>query len=142
MKFYSLIICCIGYLFFAGCNGAADDAASAPYQQARKTITDEELANPQKFVRIIFEKKKRNLVGKSVVKFRLLNTATTVTYQDVRIKSLFYKEGQLVANHEDVYDDVLHPGDDEDEMIRYKTPRGTDSVALQFMQAKAVPYKH
>ena len=80
----------------------------------------------------------RNIWGKTVYKGIIKNTASVVAYKDVRVKLLYYKNGNLVANHEELFDNTISPNDEFDFKAKYKTPRGTDSVAAYIMSAKAV----
>ena len=43
-----------------------------------------------------------------------------------------------VANHEELFENSIAPNDDFSFKAKYKTPKGTDSIAAYIMSAKAV----
>lgn len=135
------------YILFAllavACNNndtsdSNSNSVDSNYQSAKETLVEKEKKQPKKFLKIKNEKDKKNFWGQTVVKAYIVNTASVVSYKNIRIKSLYYKEGQLVENHEDVIDATIAPGDKEKIKLKYGTPKGTDSVALSIMQAEVV----
>jgi len=109
------------------------------YAQSKESLADKEKKNPIAFLEVLGNDR-RNWLGQTVVKGVIHNKASIAAYRDIRIKMLFYnKEGKLVANHEDVYQETLLPNNSMKFKARYGTPRGTDSVALSVMSAAVVP---
>ena len=66
------------------------------------------------------------------------NKASVASYKKLRVKLLYYKQGALVTNHEDVFDDVIRPNNRHEFKAKYFTPKGTDSVAVSIMSAEVV----
>lgn len=134
MKPWLLCVAMIGLL--AACNGKATFDKKT-YQQQKATLGEREKDTPLSFLDVKSEHH-RNIWGQTVVKGTVHNTATLCSYKDIRVKLLYYKQQKLVANHEEVYKETLAPGDDFVFKARYKTPRGTDSVAVSLMNAVPV----
>jgi hypothetical protein len=107
------------------------------YQEQKISLAGRERQNPKEFLKL-FGDDHRNIWGKTVFKGTIKNTATIAVFKDVRVKLLYYKKGSLVANHEEFFNDDITPNDSFDFKAKYKTPRGTDSVAAYIMSAKAV----
>ncbi|MFN4007195.1 MAG: hypothetical protein ACK4HE_06770 [Chitinophagaceae bacterium] len=133
------------YILFAllavACNNndnSYSNGVDSNYQTAKETLVEKEKKEPKRFLKIENEKDKKNFWGQTVVKAYLVNTASVVSYKNIRIKSFYYKNGQLVENHEDVIDATIAPGNKEKIKLKYGTPKGTDSVALSIMQAEFV----
>ncbi|MFY8127878.1 MAG: hypothetical protein ACOVMM_05835 [Chitinophagaceae bacterium] len=134
---YGLFI--ITAMIVVGCND--NDAASkdgidkSDYQSKKESLLEKEKKSPTSFLEIIGEDK-RNFWGKSVFKGVIKNNATQASYKNIRVKTLYFNAGQLIENHEDVFEDVLKPGNELDIKLKYKTPKGTDSVAASIMSAE------
>jgi len=127
--FFSLLIFCL-----ASCKEKFD---SKTYEENKESLADREKNNPQQFLRISSDDKK-NLFGTTVVKGKLVNTASVCWYKNIRVKMLCYKDGIRVEEHEDVIPDVIKPGNVKNFRTRYHLPKGTDSLALSVMTAEAV----
>ena len=105
------------------------------YQQHKESLLDREQKNPKEFLNITGTDK-RNFWGQTVFKGIIHNTATVCSYKNVRVKLLYYKgDGSLVTNHEEEFNEVIKPGNDVEFKAKYKTPKGTDSVAASVMSA-------
>jgi len=107
------------------------------YEESKQNLADKEKENPKQFLKLTGDDH-RNFWGKTVYKGLIKNTATVISYKDVRVKLLYFKEGAQVANHEELFDNTISPNDDFSFKAKYKTPRGTDSVAAYIMSATAV----
>ena len=107
------------------------------YQENKKSLAEKEKGSPKEFLQLTGDDH-RNFWGKTVYKGIIKNTATVVSYKDIRVKLLYFKGGEQVANHEEQFDNTIQPNDDYSFKAKYKTPRGTDSVAAYIMIAKAV----
>lgn len=124
-------------LFAFGCNTVSD----ADYKSSQETLSAAERKSPLKFLSVSHTDK-RNLFGQTVAKGVVSNSATMTTYQNIRLKLLYYNEaGQLVTNHEEVVDEPVKPGQEVKFKARYGTPKGTDSVAVSIMRAEVVADK-
>jgi len=107
------------------------------YQETKITLAEKERSNPKQFLQLSGDEH-RNFFGKTVYKGVIKNTATVVAYNEVRVKLLYFKNGVQVANHEELFENSIAPNDDFSFKAKYKTPKGTDSVAAYIMSAKAV----
>lgn len=104
------------------------------YEQHKESLAEKEQKNPLYFLSVSGDHKK-NLIGQTVVSGTIHNKASVVSYKDVRIKMLCYKSNAMVEEHEDVVDDIVKPGADREFKIKYRLPKGTDSIALSLMSA-------
>jgi hypothetical protein len=107
------------------------------YQQQKESLLDKERRSPNQFLTITGTDK-RNFWGQTVYRGIIHNTATVCSYKNVRVKLLYFKtEGTLVTNHEELFDETIKPGNEIEFKAKYKTPRGTDSVAASIISAVA-----
>lgn len=127
-------ISCLVVLFACTNNNKEHDIN---YEKTKQTLADKEKNNPLHFLKIASNDKK-NLLGQTVVKGNITNTATVCSYKNVRIKTLTYTKGKMTEEHEDVLDDIIKPNSSENFKLKYRLPKGTDSVALSVMYAEAV----
>ena len=105
------------------------------YQSKKESLLEKEKKSPTSFLELTGDDK-RNFWGKSVFKGVIKNNATQATYKNIRVKTLYFNAGQLIENHEDVIEDIVKPGNEIDIKLKYKTPKGTDSVAASIMSAE------
>ena len=110
---------------------------SKTYEENKQSLADREKEHPEQFIRISSDDKK-NLFGATVIKGRLVNTASVCWYKNTRVKTLCYKNGVRVEEHEDVIADVIKPGNVKNFRTRYHLPKGTDSLALSIMSADVI----
>ena len=110
--------------------------SSKTYQENKKNLTEKEKESPKEFLQLTGDDH-RNFWGKTVYKGIIKNTATIVSYRDIRVKLLYFKAGVQVANHEELFDNTISANDYYTFKAKYKTPKGTDSVAAYIMSAKA-----
>lgn len=104
------------------------------YEQHKESLAEKEQKNPLHFLSVSGDHKK-NLIGQTVVSGTIHNRASVVSYKDVRIKMLCYKSNAMVEEHEDRVDDIIKPGAEREFKIKYRLPKGTDSIALSLMSA-------
>ncbi len=128
--FFSILL----VLLNAACGGAEDKKATQNYEQAKESLKDKETKNPLKFLSVSGDNKK-NLIGQTVIRGNITNSATVITYKDIRIKMVCYKDGQMEEEHEDVIDDMVKPVTTKAFKTKYRLPKGTDSIALSVMSA-------
>lgn len=114
---------------------AKDGIDKNDYEAKKESLLEKEKKSPTSFLEITGDDK-RNFWGKSVFKGVIKNNATQAAYKKIRVKTLYFSAGTLIENHEDVFEDVLKPGDELDVKLKYKTPKGTDSVAASIMSAE------
>ena len=110
---------------------------SKTYEENKQSLADREKEHPDQFLRVSSDDKK-NLFGTTVIKGRLVNTASVCCYKNTRVRMLCYKNGVRVEEHEDVVPDVIKPGNVKNFRTRYHLPKGTDSLALSVMSADVI----
>jgi hypothetical protein len=77
------------------------------------------------------------LIGQTVVKGKISNTATVVGYKDVTIKiSFFSKTGTLLEEDEETIYNEVKPGGTLEFKSKFYAPKGSDDVKLNIINAK------
>jgi hypothetical protein len=125
-------------LFLLACNdkGKKQDAKSDTYETSKMTISEIESKNPKKFLKVE-GRDKHNLIGQTVVKGKISNTATVVGYKDVTIKiSFFSKTGTLLEEDEETIYNEVKPGETIAFKSKFYAPKGSDDVKLKIISAK------
>ncbi|MBS4042633.1 MAG: hypothetical protein KGZ59_02330 [Chitinophagaceae bacterium] len=136
MKSFLKILFIAIYLVSCSSNEQKDIIDQQDYQQQKESLADKEKRSPKSFL-AISGTYKRNIWGKTVYKAEIKNKATICSYKDVRVKLLYFKEGVQVTNHEELIEEPISPNSIFDFKAKYKTPKGTDSVAAYIMSAVA-----
>lgn len=131
MRYFFLIL---AILLTASCGSEEQKLDTASYEKTKESLSDKEKKNPLKFLTVTGDNKK-NLIGQTVVRGTIKNTASVTAYRDVRIKMLCYKNGSMVEEHEDLVDDIVKSNTVEDFKTKYRLPKGADSIALSVMSA-------
>lgn len=107
----------------------------AKYEQSKESIESIEQKKPARFLKATI-KKKKNLLGQTVLRGTVHNSATVVTYKDVEIKLRFYsKTGALLEEDTDKVYESVAPGRETDFKLKYFAPKDTDSVSVIVMGA-------
>jgi hypothetical protein len=126
-------------LVLTACNSGdkSADAKKDKYEQTKETLEATEKKNPTRFLSVTGHDK-RNLLGQTVVKGTLSNSAKVASYKDVEIRLSFYsKTKALLEEDSETVFETLDPGKSADFKTKYFAPKGTDSVALKVMGAKS-----
>src|ERR1044072_2626164 len=131
MKFL-LVICCISFLF--SCKGKFDKKT---YEENKISLAQRESEHPEQFLKISSDDK-RNLFGATIIKGKIVNTASVAAYKNTRIKMLCYKNGIRAEEHEDIIPKIIKPGTVQNFKTKYHLPKGTDSLAFSVMSADAL----
>ena len=126
-------------LLLTACGGGeknADTKAEKNYEKSKESLEQTEQKNPAKFITVNGNKKK-NLIGRTVVRADINNNAKIVTYKDVDVKITFYsKTGTVLEeDHETIYENIA-PGTSVHFKSKFFTPKGTDSVGFKVVEAK------
>lgn len=129
---YLLAVFYIACIF--SCKEKYDDKT---YQQNKISLAQRESEHPEQFLKLSTDDKK-NLFGTTVIKGKIVNTASVAAYKNTRIKMLCYKNGIRVEEHENVMPDIIKPGATKNFKIKYHLPKGTDSLALSVMSASSL----
>ena len=131
-------IAVVSLFLLSGCNNKLKEAATEKenYQKATETLLEKEKKNPISFLSINSHDK-HNLLGQTVIKGSVSNTAKVCTYKDVQLElSFFSKTGTLLEKgNETVYDNIA-PGKSANFKTKYFAPKGTDSVVVKIVGAK------
>lgn len=129
--------CCICFLFTA-CSNSQDKEKSSKekYENNKLSLEELEKKSPTLFLSVSGTDKK-NLIGQTVVKGKILNSAKVVSYKDVDIKLFFYsKTGALLEEDQEVIYETIAPGTTKTFKSKYFSPKGTDSIAMKVFSAK------
>jgi len=106
------------------------------YEENKVNLEDTEKKNPESFLRAVGDEKK-NLIGQTVVKGKIFNSAKIVTYKDISIKLSFYsKTGAVMEEDVETVYETIDPGGTKSFKSKYFTPKGTDSVGMKVLGAK------
>lgn len=127
-----------GTLFFTACSSEDKTVAKGKdkYEQTKETLEETEKKSPTRFLSVSGHDK-RNLLGQTVIKGTLTNSAKVVSYKDVDVElSFFSKTGALLEKDHEVIYETIAPGDSKNFKTKYFAPKGTDSVALKVIKAK------
>ena len=125
-------------LFVVGCKDKEkkQDAKTDKYETSKMTISEIESKNPKKFLKVE-GRDKHNLIGQTVVKGKISNTATVVAYKDVTVKiSFFSKTGTLLEEDEETIYNEVKPGETLEFKSKFYAPKGSSDVKLNIINAK------
>ena len=126
-------------LFLFACNDKGkkqDTKEETTYETSKMTISEIESKNPKKFLKVE-GRDKHNLIGQTVVKGKISNTATVVAYKDVTIKiSFFSKTGTLLEEDEETIYNEVKPGETLEFKSKFYPPKGSSDVKLNVINAK------
>jgi hypothetical protein len=107
------------------------------YEQTKEDLEATEKKNPTRFLSVTGHDK-RNLLGQTVVKGTLSNSAKVASYKDVEIRLSFYsKTKALLEEDAETIFETIAPGKSADFKTKYFAPKGTDSVVLKIIGAKS-----
>ncbi|HEU5364682.1 MAG TPA: hypothetical protein VFU62_04100 [Hanamia sp.] len=136
-KYFSLVIFAAILLFACNENDSSKEKKES-YEVTKKELLSKEQKDPTAFISISGHNKK-NIVGQTVVRGTLTNKASVAIFKDVEIKLTFYsKTKALLETDKETIFEILEPGESKDFKTKYFAPKGTDSVGLQVLGAKAI----
>ena len=125
-------------VFLVGCQSKAktESAEKDSYEKTKESLGEKEKKNPTAFLKVS-SKDKRNLIGQTVIKGTVSNTAKVCAYKDVELElSFFSKTGVLLEKDNETVYEMIEPGKSADFKSKYFAPKGTDSVAIKVAGAK------
>lgn len=135
-----LIVVILFACFLISCSGkeSSQETAKQSYENTKNTLLEKETKHPAMFLHVTGGSKK-NLVGQTVVKGKISNTATVAKFKDIHVKLDFYSKTKtlLETDNETIYME-LNPGETQKFKTKYFAPKGTDSVALSVVSAKSL----
>lgn len=126
-------------LLATACNSEANELKKQTdrYEQTKLSLEEMEKQSPAKFLSVT-ESDKKNLLGQRVVKGKITNNARMASFKDVEIKVAFYsKTGVLLEEDVETIYETLAPGATASFKSKYFAAKGTDSVVLKVVSAKA-----
>lgn len=126
-------------LLATACNNEANELKKQTdrYEQTKLSLEEMEKQSPAKFLSVT-ESDKKNLLGQRVVKGKITNNARMASFKDVEIKVAFYsKTGVLLEEDVETIYETLAPGATASFKSKYFAAKGTDSVVLKVVSAKA-----
>lgn len=123
---------------FSACSSKATKEAKEKdsYEKAKESLEEREKKNPMAFLKVS-SRDKHNLIGQTVIKGTVSNSAKVCIYKDVDLEiSYFSKTGVLLSKNNEMVFELIEPG----KSVSFKTkdfaPKGTDSIAIKIMSAK------
>src|SRR5665213_3209938 len=121
------------------CNSDSGNKEKESYDVTKKVLLKKEEIDPSAFLTVTGTSKK-NIVGQTVVRGTLVNKASVATFKDVNIELTFFSKTKAVleTDKETIFQ-ILNPGESQDFKTKYFAPKGTDSVGLRVLGAKAIP---
>jgi hypothetical protein len=136
-KHIPFLIACFAILF--SCNSDNAKSEQENYELTKENLLKKEQERPRHFL-LVSSHDKRNLLGQTVVKGVITNKASVAIFKDVEIKLSFYsKTKALLETDKETIFEQLNPGESKVFKTKYFAPKGTDSVALEVLNAKVVP---
>ncbi len=117
-------------------DSSSKDKTLNSYQKTKETLASKEKKNPIAFLYVTGNKRK-NLIGQTVIKGKISNHASVVSYKDVNVELSFYSKTRtlLEKDNETIYE-VINPGQTKSFKTKYFAPKGTDSVGYEIVAAK------
>lgn len=131
-------IALVSLIIFSSCNNSGNKTAAEKekYEKAKETLEEKERKNPSAFL-MVSSRDKHNLIGQTVIKGSVSNTAKVCTYKDVQLElSFFSKTGALLLKTNETVYDKIEPGKSANFKTKEFAPKGTDSVAVKVVGAK------
>lgn len=131
-----LAIMIIAVLMSCKSKAKKESAERDNYEKAKESLAEREKKSPTAFLKVI-SKDKHNLIGQTVIKGNVSNSAKVCTYKDVELElSFFSKTGVLLEKDSETVYEVIEPGKSAAFKSKYFAPKGTDSVAIKVLNAK------
>ena len=130
------IIACLSVSIFACKNDKKEKKFDTEnYEKVKESLGDKEKNNPARFLSVI-NKDHKNIIGQTVVKGTITNSATVCTYKDVELRLSFYsKTATKLDEVVEIIYETIAPGKTVKFKTKYFAPKGTDSVAIKVMKA-------
>lgn len=126
-------------LILASCKGgdSAKTGTADKYEATKMTLEEMERKDPVRFLSVS-GRDKRNLLGQTVINGTVVSKAKAVSFKDIDIQLSFYsKTGVLLEQDHEMLYEKIKPGDEASFKTKYFAPKGTDSIAMKVVEAKA-----
>jgi hypothetical protein len=116
--------------------GDKENTRKEKYENSKLSLEEIEKKTPRDFLTVTGTDKK-NLIGQTVVRGKIHNSAKVVSYKDVDSKLFFYsKTGALLQEDQEMIYETIAPGTTISFKSKYFSPKGTDSIAMKVLSAK------
>lgn len=137
MKKLHIVLMLAIFLFTACSSTEKKNAADKEdYIKAQELLEAKEKKNPANFLSVN-SKDKHNLMGQTVIKGTISNTAKICVYYDVVVELSFTsKTGALLEKDSETIYETIEAGKSVNFKTKYFAPKGTDSVLIKVMGAK------
>ena len=108
------------------------------YEESKMTLREVEQASPLNFLSVTGSNR-HNLIGQTVVRGEIRNTATLVSYKDFHVQLRFLSAtGALLEQDEEVVNPSVAPGASAGFKSKFFAPKGTSRVEMRLTSAVAV----
>lgn len=136
----TFFICIASVFVLMSCNQTTESKSAekslSTYQKTKESLASKEKKNPLAFLKVT-GKKKKNLIGQTVIRGTVINNASVASYKDVDVQLSFYsKTGTLLEKETETVYEIINPGYSKSFKTKYFAPKGTDSVAFSIISAK------
>lgn len=131
-------IALITFVLLSGCNDKVKEATTEKevYQKATEALAAKEKKNPIAFLSVSSHDR-RNLLGQTVIKANVGNSAKVCTYKDVQLElSFFSKTGTILEKDVETMYDSIPAGKVVNFKTKYFAPIGSDSISIKVLSAK------
>ncbi len=131
-------IALITIVLLCACHDKAKEASGEKevYQKATEALAAKEKKNPIAFLSVSSHDR-RNLLGQTVIKANVGNSAKVCTYKDVQLElSFFSKTGTILEKDVETVYDSIPAGKVVNFKTKYFAPKGSDSISIKILSAK------
>ena len=131
-------IALITIVLLSACHDKSKQATAEKdiYQKATEALAEKERKNPVAFLSVSSHDK-RNLLGQTVIKANVGNSAKVCTYKDVQLElSFFSKTGTILEKDLETVYDSIPAGKVVNFKTKYFAPKGSDSISIKILSAK------
>lgn len=143
MKKVFFVWCCLWSFLLFSCSSADKNPKSAKesYEATKSKLVQKEKDHPTNFLDV-HGRSRKNLLGQTVVKGDISNSASFTTYKDVEVQLTFFSKTNtlLETDKETIYIEVP-PGQERNFKTKYFAPKGTDSVGVNVLSAMPLAVK-
>ena len=134
-----LFLITITLSILCGCESKAEKekVAEDKYEKAKESLEEREKKNPVEFITVT-SKDKHNLIGQTVVKGSIHNTAKICTYKDLELEfSFFSKTGVLLQKELKTIYENIPAGKSSDFKEKMWVNKDADSMSIKVLKAIA-----
>ena len=138
MKLSNFITTATLLLLLAACSQSNEKKIAKDkedYQEATRQLEKKERTHPSQFLSLNY-RDKHNMLGQTVVRGTLSNSAKICTFQDVQLALSYYsKTGTLLLTTSETVYETVAPGNSVKFKSKEFAPKGSDSVVIKVITA-------